>query len=930
MKPMDRQRVPEQQLGRLRDFTKPQIEAANAQRSYTEIANFMEGALGVAKPIYEEWVNGQIKEELAKVASDPSFIDRYRDGDETTRAYARSMRPQARRVVEGYAADAGITEFNNGVVTEAANNPVLSDPNSTDQERAVARSEIISKYQQKYLDVLPPEALAPRLGDIETAKATMRGKALEIRIKQKDVQDKAAVRAGLTSTLLTDLDFDTAFDTQSAGLDAELQTSQKEAIVKLRADTWTSRLDGLSENYNPTEVGELYTRSVIQAALRLQADGKVDDAQLLVAQARRTAEGYSFDSGGNLLSVSVGKEGQSVGELLNKQIISLEKLADKAESKYFFRDNASLIFRAGDRSLSEAERLEAKQALLLAGQGQPQVVAQALATANNLYERTKPALTDAQQLQYRDLLFQVRDSRTPIDQRSQAIIQSGLPPEYQTDLASRMTMATAGDPVDEVIRARQNMRPELIDSLGRIKRSQADAIASRGANAVAQLPDDGTLLNEIQIKASEATLARIEKEQAEPGAKALEPGRVKEIFAEEIDNAEVMTIKQYNLVRDSNAVNTPADQQTSRLIEDLGYIRNQVVTGEAQKGDLKLFPPSFLQSLPPEKQNYEDARDELQKRAVNIKLPNGRSVFPNFSQIWQKTLRGDDITGGQPEATSSSTPQDRVNRRGTGVGPRSEQVDDQASIGQQLEGVLGQLLNVVIPAAPANAGELDGKKESDYTGMQTAEMLSAAMRRPGSVDLGPSTPGLPQQGAAAVTARPVPTSINSPNHPYFVAIGLNEGTRTSDGGYTNAYYGHTDPGDGAANRGTISARSGSPQQADRMWAGILSGRAIEVRQALRNAGLADNTVGFQRVMFNVLDLMVQVGEYSGANDDFLGKLPDMQAAGFTIESVAKARTDSYINPSTGRLEAAGFGNSYNRLFQDQRRRAGTFDYKKRL
>ena len=269
-----------------------------------------------------------------------------------------------------------------------------------------------------------------------------------------------------------------------------------------------------------------------------------------------------------------------------------------------------------------------------------------------------------------------------------------------------------------------------------------------------------------------------------------------------------------------------------------------------------------------------------------------------------------------------------------GPGPEQQTKDgekgDQASIGQQLEGALGQLLNVVIPAAPANAESLDGKKESDYTGMQTAEMLSAAMRRPGSVDLGPSTPGLPQQGAAAVTARPVPTSINSPNHPYFVAIGLNEGTRTADGGYTNAYWGHTDPGDGAANRGTISARSGSPQQADRMWAGILSGRAIEVRQALRNAGLADNTVGFQRVMFNVLDLMVQVGEYSGANDDFLGKLPEMQAAGFTIESVAKARTDSYINPSTGRLEAAGFGNSYNRLFQDQRRRAGTFDYKKRL
>ena len=42
----------------------------------------------------------------------------------------------------------------------------------------------------------------------------------------KDVQD-AAVKAGLTSTLLTDLDFDTAFDTQNAGLDKSYRPRKK-------------------------------------------------------------------------------------------------------------------------------------------------------------------------------------------------------------------------------------------------------------------------------------------------------------------------------------------------------------------------------------------------------------------------------------------------------------------------------------------------------------------------------------------------------------------------------------------------------------------------------------------------------------------------------------------------------------------------------
>jgi hypothetical protein len=59
-------------------------------------------------------------------------------------------------------------------------------------------------------------------------------------------------------------------------------------------------------------------------------------------------------------------------------------------------------------------------------------------------------------------------------------------------------------------------------------------------------------------------------------------------------------------------------------------------------------------------------------------------------------------------------------------------------------------------------------------------------------------------------------------------------------------------------------------------------------------------------------------------------LPSVIANGITIEAIAKARADSFINPVTGRLEAGGFGNSYSRLFADQRSRAGSFDYKKRL
>ena len=92
-------------------------------------------------------------------------------------------------------------------------------------------------------------------------------------------------------------------------------------------------------------------------------------------------------------------------------------------------------------------------------------------------------------------------------------------------------------------------------------------------------------------------------------------------------------------------------------------------------------------------------------------------------------------------------------------------------------------------------------------------------------------------------------------------------------------------------------------------------------------GLMPGTQGYNRVMFNVLDLTVQS---PAAAQDFVGKLSLMKQDGFTIESIAKARSDSFINPATGRLDAPGFGNNYRTLMTDQRQRAGVYDYRRRV
>jgi len=188
-----------------------------------------------------------------------------------------------------------------------------------------------------------------------------------------------------------------------------------------------------------------------------------------------------------------------------------------------------------------------------------------------------------------------------------------------------------------------------------------------------------------------------------------------------------------------------------------------------------------------------------------------------------------------------------------------------------------------------------------------------------------STIDLPvrQTFAAAQSAKGVLGPINSPNHPFFVSIGVNEGTRTANGGYTKNYYGHTDPGDGHNNRGTVSGGRGNnntPEQVDKNWMRLLSQTQIKYdHQVSRYA--SPGTALYNQIMFNIVDLRVQAPE---AVPDFVKRIPQIIAEGATPKVIGRLRAESFINPRTGRLEASGFNNNMQRLQADQTRRAGNF------
>ena len=153
----------------------------------------------------------------------------------------------------------------------------------------------------------------------------------------------------------------------------------------------------------------------------------------------------------------------------------------------------------------------------------------------------------------------------------------------------------------------------------------------------------------------------------------------------------------------------------------------------------------------------------------------------------------------------------------------------------------------------------------------------------------------------------------------FCSIGVNEGTRTSDCGFTDAYHGHTDPlVKTRLNRGTISAVASSGEEADATWKPKLAKTRSQYKNTLVDMGIPVGSNNYQILMFNILDLRVQA---PAAIPDFVSQIPDIIQGGVSAETVGRARANAFINPATGQLDT-NF-DSYEDLLRDQMARSMT-------
>ncbi len=150
-------------------------------------------------------------------------------------------------------------------------------------------------------------------------------------------------------------------------------------------------------------------------------------------------------------------------------------------------------------------------------------------------------------------------------------------------------------------------------------------------------------------------------------------------------------------------------------------------------------------------------------------------------------------------------------------------------------------------------------------------------------------------------------------------VGSAEGTRRADGKRTQAYYGHTDPGNGVWNLGTFSYQHGaqSPEEADRKQLKRLKLQGIELESQATQLGM---TLSLEEKL-NGLDLANQAPLAALDEGGYIDRLAQAKRLQMERdEAILWARTHAYIDPNTRQWNAPGLGNNVHSISEDQARR----------
>lgn len=951
--------------GPLRDFRSPQVAGENAALPYQQISNFLNRFVEVGKPAYDAYVSSQVAKERATIMAQPEMLDAYRRGDEQARAFINAFRPQTRDFVNSAVADAGVEQYQRTLPSLIARDPVLtSAPPEGVSEEDFAKTKIL---RQKELEskaaseagfgTIDQRYLGARLAQIQQINAATKAFAYGKQLEALDKQDTDKMSRGIASQLV------------------QLTRTRQQAVAANRfgefqqgADQWWGKVaEQWQETRTPQQILEITWQGFSQKFNELMQYGEladVDAADSLIATMTVLSQSsVKMKSGQTLGEMSFG-DNSTLGSKLAELRLKIKPMREKLEEEARWKQLRPLFQQAMQPGAADAVRAQAA-AQLPTLFGDPREMMQAYSMLNQASGIADQS-TDEQRKTMALLQMQLNTDGLNYQQKKDLVLNApGLTWEQRLKFAPQVQ----GEPNQEArsIAAARNYNELEIEKAGTsIATEYARAVAQKRLNPETIVPDVKAATRDAAIVATRMTEQRVQRLREE--GKAPTADQVTAIFRNELDAYTRSTLRQ---VRGTERERPQSFGQV--VIEELNTVK-QNLERNGGRPNVDVFPPAVRQRAVQQgyRNDYIGVQRYFLNRMKSATEDSGdgqtKPLFPDPAKAYRETirsvkgadqsslapqqglLRADNNPGlvllrkygevmqwlsektGTSERYRQYQQQQQSGKSQSAVKPQQTSAQPRQNVSEQL---IGGALNLLVGASPAAAGEMPRAKQQrlaqqpQVVGLENIPILAELMKLPGRSprQLAVTTPVLPQT-SAITPVQPVPLAIRDDRHPLFVAIGINEGTRTPDGGYTRAYYGHRDPGNGAWNVGTVSGQQGgSPQSSDRRWAGVLTQLMASLTPVLVRAGLPRNSAGFHRVLFNAIDLRVQAPE---AVPDFLKRVPQVIRQGVTIESIAKARADSYINPATGRLEASGFGNSYQRLLRDQRSRAGAWDYKRRL
>ena len=916
------------------------------------LKNFFDFALSdTVNDKYEEILTNQAEIQLGDlIANSPDIVEGWKQGDPAQRAYISNLNPIAQNLIEEKLSEQVANEYTGSVTAALAASPIMTSATATPEQLSAERARIMAESGSSTgYTSLSPYWIAQTASDISRVQSATEAKLDATRQKNKAAHNLTKYSYANAESYYQKTQALTAYAPQLT----EEQTGQ---AYRAMSQEWEQGVrDGLE---GALTTPSTHLTSAIEGietkAEELIAAGEIDEAvQYLDAIQKMAASREIILENGVNYWAQKDTAGQSGFERLNKIAENIERRQD------IELGNDATVW--AEQQIAKGVPLEEQKRIGLKrfpGQ-QAEIIA-----ANRTDQLGDSVLTDEQQRARLEWLANPGSTKEAALRYAEENDLIGAPNVVKELMgAVDGTLAPEAKEFNKEFETAAKSQQVELEALG-----IADALlrqVGQGNESAIQLVNSLTgsvTNNQTNRNYLASQLLRLAKTSAYADLEELQSSGA-------LVDAEGNPVPLYTRGREliierlreqADMTKTPVETTVDPELDKNKDLKEQLksYSSDLQSGNITLqtFSPEFIEKYTEMGVINDGMTDaakitilsrQLKKEAQNAKL-NGSAVFTPKQA--DQVIRGEiDPYTLQPVPMNESTPRryrrggDRRGRGyvrpvpvpevnpfgepplpmyqfdGKGGGP-VEEGEEVSSVGRflgALEQIAGVTLDVTL-GSPAHAGVENQEAIGDMAYIWTR-------RKP----LEAGTPALPQINGNVVV-KTVPIQMTTPRHPYFVAIGIAEGTRTPDGGFTRAWGGHIDPADGNYNRGTVSGGRGATrgmnaEQVDNYYMNELTSLALAAGPVFQQYGMKPNAQIWHRAMFNYLDLHIQAPV---AARDFLRKIPEAIQAGGQIEHFAKIRADSFRDPVSGILYTSF--SSYGDLLRDQRSRAGVFDYRKRL